>query len=343
MEEENKITEIKSTLKMNSSEEIRNQCIKKPNPGFNLVSLKARQRLNLFKELLSKYEYRDYIRKCKNMYSISSLMNNHYSMSDLYLSERANMPDIINLFKKLDSKINQKKLKLKKIKKNNINDSSVKENMSLSQTNIINNSINRPMKLNYNNFNLSDDNRMTYQKNERKCLRNKTISFNIQKINYFNFSKRTNIKRKSHNNIKFFVNPNMNHSKKTIIDNNIKDNESNNLKKNLNSNNIIFKSIQSDRSPNNISLSPFISKYKIKNIYSEKNKTIINERIKKLQFKYNNEIRNKNIIPFSTKNKNFSITHYGAIIYNNSILRKKGIENFLPNYYNLPLLYGTKK
>ena len=217
----------------------------------------------------------------------------------------------------------------------------MKENNSLSQTNIINNSNNGPIEKYYNNFNLSDDNRMSHQKSERKCLRNKTISYNIQKINCFNFNQRTNIKRNSHN-IKFFINQTLNHSNKTIRDNNIKDNESDYFKKKLNSNNIFFKSIQSDRSPNNISLSPLISKYKIKKINSEKNKTIFNERIKKLQFKYNNEIRNKNIIPFSTKNKNFSITHYGAIIYNNSILRKKGIENFLPNYYNLPLLYNTK-
>ena len=92
-----------------------------------------------------------------------------------------------------------------------------------------------------------------------------------------------------------------------------------------------------------ISLSPSLSKYKIKQFSSEKNKTIKKVKIKKGKFKFNNDIKNKNINinHIQLSNKNFSITHYGAIIDNNSILRKKAIENFLPNYYSLPLLYNN--
>ena len=180
-------------------------------------------------------------------------MNNHYSMSDLYLTERSNMPDIINLFKKLDYKLNPKIIKFKKIKNNKINESSGKEKNALSHTNIMDNNISNNVTVkNNNNLNLSGDNRIIY---ERKNLRNKTINYNIQKIKFFKFNNRSNIKRKSYNgnNINFFINQTINHSKKTIRDNNIKDNVSNNSKEHLNSKNILLKSIQSNSNQNNIS------------------------------------------------------------------------------------------
>ena len=370
MEEENKINAIKLSLKIDSYKEKNNNFYKKKNAGFNLVSLKARQRLNYFKQILSKYDYKDYIRKCKNMYSISSFMNNHYSMSDLYLSERKNMPNIMNLFNKLDSKINPRKIKLKTNSINNKNDFSRKENKSFSQikTNIMDNNIsnNESLKLN-NNLNLSEDNRNIYK---RKNIKNKTINYNIQKFNFFNFNKRINIKRKSYNgiNIKNFMNistknyknithdnnilkhykkiiTNDNNYKKITIDNNIKNNNikilSYNDKKSLNSKNIILKSLQNDRSLNNISSRSLLPKYKIKQYNSKKNNKIIQEILKKPYSHDNNDIKNKNIFkfPLSSRDKDISFTHYGAIIYNNSIFRNKRIENFLSNYYKLPLIY----
>ena len=370
MEEENKINAIKLSLKIDSYKEKNNNFYKKKNAGFNLVSLKARQRLNYFKQILSKYDYKDYIRKCKNMYSISSFMNNHYSMSDLYLSERKNMPNIMNLFNKLDSKINPRKIKLKTNSINNKNDFSRKENKSFSQikTNIMDNNIsnNESLKLN-NNLNLSEDNRNIYK---RKNIKNKTINYNIQKFNFFNFNKRINIKRKSYNgiNIKNFMNistknyknithdnnilkhykkiiTNDNNYKKNTIDNNIKNNNikilSYNNKKSLNSKNIILKSLQNDRSLNNISSRSLLPKYKIKQYNSKKNNKIIQEILKKPYSHDNNDIKNKNIFkfPLSSRDKDISFTHYGAIIYNNSIFRNKRIENFLSNYYKLPLIY----
>ena len=370
MEEENKINEIKLSLKIDSYKEKNNNFYKKKNAGFNLVSLKARQRLNYFKQILSKYDYKDYIRKCKNMYSISSFMNNHYSMSDLYLSERKNMPNIMDLFNKLDSKINPQKIKLKTNSINNKNDFSRKENKSFSQikTNIMDNNIsnNESLKLN-NKLNLSEDNRNIYK---RKNIKNKTINYNIQKFNFFNFNKRINIKRKSYNgiNIKNFMNistnnyknithdnnilkhykkiiTNDNNYKKITIDNNIINNNikilSYNDKKSLNSKNIILKILQNDRSLNNISSRPLLPKYKIKQYNSKKNNKIIQEILKKPYSHDNNDIKNKNIFkfPLSSRDKDISFTHYGAIIYNNSIFRNIRIENFLSNYYKLPLIY----
>ena len=370
MEEENKINEIKLSLKIDSYKEKNNNFYKKKNAGFNLVSLKARQRLNYFKQILSKYDYKDYIRKCKNMYSISSFMNNHYSMSDLYLSERKNMPNIMNLFNKLDSKINPQKIKLKTNRINNKNNFSRKENKSFSQikTNIMDNNIsnNESLKLN-NKLNLSEDNRNIYK---RKNIKNKTINYNIQKFNFFNFNKRINIKRKSYNgiNIKNFMNistnnyknithdnnilkhykkiiTNDNNYKKITIDNNIINNNikilSYNDKKSLNSKNIILKILQNDRSLNNISSRPLLPKYKIKQYNSKKNNKIIQEILKKPYSHDNNDIKNKNIFkfPLSSRDKDISFTHYGAIIYNNSIFRNIRIENFLSNYYKLPLIY----
>ncbi len=372
MNEDNKINSnhIIKIPKFKITHDIREVRLEKKNPGFNLVSLKARHRLNIFKQLLSKDEYKEYIRKCKNMYSISSFMNNHYSMSDLYLSERKNMPNIMNLFNKLDSKINPQKIKLKTNSINNKNDFSRKENKSFSKikTNIMDNNIsnNESLKLN-NNLNLSEDNRNIYK---RKNIKNKTINYNIQKFNFFNFNKRINIKRKSYNgiNIKNFMNIssnnyknithdnnilkhykkiiiNDNNYKKITIDNNIINNNikilSYNNKKSLNSKNIILKSLQNGRSLNNISSRPLLPKYKIKQYNSKKNNNIIKEILKKPYSHDNNDIKNKNIFkfPLSSRDKDISFTHYGAIIYNNSIFRNKRIENFLSNYYKLPLIY----
>ena len=76
------------------------------NPNFNLASLKARLRLNEFKKKLSELEYNNYFRKCKNIYSISSSMNNKMSISDLYHHEKNNSNKIINTFKQIDNDFN---------------------------------------------------------------------------------------------------------------------------------------------------------------------------------------------------------------------------------------------
>ena len=345
MIEENKINEksiIKGTSKNNIPQEIKQNFLKKKNPGFNLVSLKARQRLNLFKKILSKYEYKDYIRKCKNMYSISSVMNNNYSISELYLSEKKNMPDILSIYNKIDTKLNPKKIKFKKINKSIIS-SSIKDNMSLSHINIFENNYpnNETIKYYDKNFNLSENNF------QRKNLRNKTINYNIKKLNFFTF--RHDLKRKS------FIEDKANKKSIQKIYYKISNTKRNNLsdqilsnsnKKSLNSvnNNILFKSIQSERSPTNLSFSPLLPKFKIQKAINKKNNNINKIKLKKITFNDNKEINNNLKIrqyPLSTKNKDFSITHYGAIIYKNSILRKKGIENFLPQYYNLPMIYSN--
>ena len=92
---------------------------------------------------------------------------------------------------------------------------------------------------------------------------------------------------------------------------------------------------------NNITPRPLLTKYKIQQYNSKKNNNIIKEILKKPYSHDNNDIKNKNIFkfPLSSRDKDISFTHYGAIIYNNSIFRNKRIENFLSNYYKLPLIY----
>ena len=344
MIEENKVNEkstIKSISKNKFPQEFKQNFLKKKNPGFNLVSLKARQRLNLFKKILSKYEYKDYIRKCKNMYSISSVMNNNYSISELYLSERTNMPDIINLYNKIDSKLNPKTIRFKKINKSIINNNSIRDNTSLSHTNIFenNNPNNETIKYDNNNFSLNENNF------QRRNIRNKTINYNIKKINFFTF--RPNLKRKS-----FIENASNKKLGQKIYykivnmkEKNYSDKKINNSNKKSSINeNTLFKSIQSERNPNNISFSPLLPKFKIQRPNNKKSNNINKIKLKKISFNDNKEVNNGFKIkqyPLSTKNKDFSITHYGAIIYKNSILRNKGIENFLPQYYNLPMIYSN--
>lgn len=332
MNEENKTNisnSVKTFSKINIPQGIQQSFIKQKNSGFNLVSLKARHRLNLFKQILSKYEYKDYIRKCKNMYSISSYMNNHYSMSDLYHSERANIPDIISLFNKIDSKLNPKIMKLKKIKKSIIIDSKRgKDNISMPVTNILENNKYNKIAVKFNKSCSFDENNRNIEFN-RKNIRNKTINYKIKKLHIMPL--RSNIKMKT-----FHINDNlMNETTFQLT--------KNNNEKSINSvkNNMLLNS--SERTPKNISFSPLLPKFKIKLKNNKiKGKNMMN--MNRNNYKDMNEIKNTiklTQIPLSTRSNYFSITHYGAIIYKNSILRKKGIENFLPNYYNLPFIYSN--
>ena len=353
MNEENKINErytIKTIYKYNKYKrpnELKEVHLKKKSPGFNLVSLKARHRLNIFKQILSKYEYKDYIRKCKNMYSISSLMNNQYSMSDLYLSERSNMPDIINLYNKIDSKLGLKKIKFGKIKKiKNIN--SNKNKLSLSGTNIFGNySTKNEMSKDFSQINKRESFSES-KKNfffQRKYKRIKTICYNVKKVDLF--SLRDKIRRNSLNDRSMNIKTTYK-LQKLLSENNIKNkilsyNDENSLKDNKNKNDNSSKKIHSYNGPNNMAFSPLLPKFKIRDKNNTKNKSY-NKII--LKEKPNNDLNAIKSIklkkfPLSNKNRCYSITHFGAIIYNNSIFRNKGIERFLPQYDNLPLLYNN--
>ena len=92
---------------------------------------------------------------------------------------------------------------------------------------------------------------------------------------------------------------------------------------------------------NNKVFRAFFPKYKISETKKNKKINIIAKKIKKTNdadFKTMISVKTANF-PLSNKYKGYSITHFGAIKYNNSIFRNKGIENYLPEYYNLPILY----
>ena len=342
MNEDKKINEknsLKTTSKNFIQKEFQKSILKLKNPGFNMVSLKARQRLNLFKQILSQYEYKDYIRKCKNMYSVSSAMNNHYSLKDLYLSERKKIPELVNLFNKIDAKLYPKKIFYKKVKKKETNDSFslsasafFKKNNSLKETS---NKVDNMQSLNENKIILS------YR---RKSLKNKTIDFNRKSSDILIY--RDNIKRKSLNigHIKNIINDILPTPQNIKEENEDKDNNTKLIKDNNNKNissllekknNSSLKSIKSENI-NNISFSPLLPKFRIKR-YNKKNYFDKTKKKKKSPNKYK-DIKLK-YCPLFDKNDYISIIHYGGIKYNNSIFRNKGIDNFLPNYYSLPLLY----
>ena len=329
MDEENETNEkneIKTISKINKPYEIKEVSLEKKNPGFNLVSLKARNRLNLFKKVLTKYEYKDYIRKCKNMYSISSLMNNHYSMSDLYNTEKANIPDIIYLFNKIDDKLESKKVKFKIFKKNNIKN--IQDNTSLYNNNENNNFNNELIKL-HNNDNISKI--KNNQESKEFLSKNNLIYFSSNKNNQNNSCEfpKNNIMNKTTSQIQ----KNKNENKRKNYNNSVK----------LKNHNISMINIRSYGNPENTVYNNILLNVK------SKNKGINEKNIKKIIDKkyFNDSHKNKspNLKLFSMPNRNgsYSITHFGGIIYNNSLYRNKSIENFLPNYCNLPLLYNKKK
>lgn len=347
MNEDNKINSnhIIKIPKFKITHDIREVRLEKKNPGFNLVSLKARHRLNIFKQLLSKDEYKEYIRKCKNMYSVSSLMNSHCSLSDLYLSERSNIPEIRNLFNKIDANFDNKKITLNNNRNNlylnlkldikNLKDLKKKKTMTLSGTNLLdnkNNTIKNELNTRIKGECLSE----SKNKNDRI---NTTISYNdkfAKKLAFLAFKRKKNeISRtilKKNKSIQNSLNDN--NIKKNILDNN--DTNNNNIS--------LIKNNDNDKDNyigrNNLLLNSLLPKYKI-NDTKKHEKININEKIEKskeTEFSTNSMIRIEKL-PLSNKKKGYSITHFGAIKYNNSIFRNKGIANYLPQYYNLPLLY----
>ena len=81
--EENKINSRQITpknFKKNIKETVEIS-LGRPNPAFNLISIKARYRYHQIKNSFSKYDYKAYMRRCKNMYSISSKMSSDRNIS----------------------------------------------------------------------------------------------------------------------------------------------------------------------------------------------------------------------------------------------------------------------
>ena len=133
--EENKINSspISPKKSRKNNKEIIEVEIGRPNPAFNLISIKARYRFHQIKKNFSKNDYKNYMRKCKNMYSISSKMSSEMKMSEIYESEKQNINDILNIYHELYDKISSKRIRLTRVKKEK--PILLKEKLSLSAIN----------------------------------------------------------------------------------------------------------------------------------------------------------------------------------------------------------------
>lgn len=336
MDEENKVCNKSNKISKNIDNNIETKEIRleKMSPGFNLVSLKARHRLNKLEKIFSKSEYKDYIRKCKNMYSISSVMNNKYSISDLYVREKYDINDIVSIYNIIDSKLDSQKIKVTRMKKNNIKSGSMDK--SLSCTNFYRNKSNfekfkSNSKLNKRNNNngISKNNNSSNNIIE-EC---KNVSFNNNKNMNHTFYDASN--NKSISNGVYLNNP-MNKTSYEVKDNknkilnyknqiSIKSNKNKEFSKTSYAS--FFSSSKNDKSAN-------VDKNENENKIKRRKLNKTNSAIYRLQPKQ---------FPLSCKNRGFTITQFGAIIYNHSMFRNKNIVNLLPKYYNLPLLYNNIK
>ena len=336
-EENNKSNKISKNIDNNiETKEIRFQ---KMSPGFNLVSLKARHRLNELEKIFSKSEYKDYIRKCKNMYSISSVMNNKYSISDLYVREKYDINDIVSLYNIIDSKLDSQKIKLTKMKKNIIKKGSIDKSLSCSN-----------FYRNKSNFEKFKSNYIINKRNNNNCiLRTNNSSNNINEesknISFNNNNKNMNHTFYDANNNKsifngVYINNPMN---KTSYE--VKDNKN----KILNYKNNLFIKLNKNKEFNKTVYASFFSNSKndkSSNVDKNENENENKIKIKKRKlYKANSAIYRlqPKQFPLSCKNSGFTITQFGAIIYNQSMFRNKNIVNLLPKYYNLPLLYNNIK
>ena len=117
--EENKNNSRQITAKKSkkNNKEIVEISLGRPNPAFNLVSIKARYRFHQIKNNFSKYDYKAYMRKCKNMYSISSKMSSEVDMEGIYNEEKKNINGILDIYYRIDDKISSKRIRLTKVKK----------------------------------------------------------------------------------------------------------------------------------------------------------------------------------------------------------------------------------
>ena len=334
MEEENKNENKIFSKKKKTPEniEIKEIRLEKMSPGFNLVSLKARHRLNELKNIFSRSEYKEYIRKCKNMYSISSIMNKKYSISDLYLREKYDINDIVSVFNKIDSKLDFKKIKVARVKKDKINKDIKQKSKTAINFFIKNNSNLEKFKFNNNLINF-------YRNKEE----NKSLSFNNNnKMNYTSYDVKNNFSNIINDEIAI-----NNKMSKTNYENRNNKSKIANYKNQyslIKLKNNYFGDINKIKDFNNNDYPNIFSRNKNakdNNIYKSENKNYI--KLSKLNRNnsdfsgiYNMESKQ---MPFSCKNNCFNITKFGAIIYNCSMLRNKSIVNFIPNYYNLPIMY----
>jgi hypothetical protein len=320
--EENKINSdeiIPKKIKKEKKETVEMR-LDQPNPAFNLISLKARYRLQQIKQNFSKGDYNAYIRRCKNMYSISSKMSSEMSISDIYNEEKKNFNDIAAMFQKIYNKVSSKRIKFTKLKRDN-NKIKLFKQKSLSQVNFYKNN---------SDLNFYKDEFKKYKiiKHKNKSQTD-VMKFTAPKLKVHNFNKKNFPKSPSTNFKGDFSN---------LLINNKMNNTNSNLAKEEN------KKIHVIENDNiNMNNKSFNFSYKVKkNIINRNLDKIDNNKSKKVAEFYGIYNSESKQLPLSGKSTGLSITNFGAIIYNNSFFRNKKISNFIHNYQSLPLIYNSK-
>ena len=320
--EENKINSdeiIPKKIKKEKKETVEMR-LDQPNPAFNLISLKARYRLQQIKQNFSKGDYNAYIRRCKNMYSISSKMSSEMSISDIYNEEKKNFNDIAAMFQKIYNKVSSKRIKFTKLKRDN-NKIKLFKQKSLSQVNFYKNN---------SDLNFYKDEFKKYKiiKHKNKSQTD-VMKFTAPKLKVHNFNKKNFPKSPSTNFKGDFSN---------LLINNKMNNTNSNLAKEEN------KKIHVIENDNiNMNNKSFNFSYKAKkNIINRNLDKIDNNKSKKVAEFYGIYNSESKQLPLSGKSTGLSITNFGAIIYNNSFFRNKKISNFIHNYQSLPLIYNSK-
>lgn len=320
--EENKINSdeiIPKKIKKEKKETVEMR-LDQPNPAFNLISLKARYRLQQIKQNFSKGDYNAYIRRCKNMYSISSKMSSEMSISDIYNEEKKNFNDIAAMFQKIYNQVSSKRIKFTKLKRDN-NKIKLFKQKSLSQVNFYKNN---------SDLNFYKDEFKKYKiiKHKNKSQTD-VMKFTAPKLKVHNFNKKNFPKSPSTNFKGDFSN---------LLINNKMNNTNSNLAKEEN------KKIHVIENDNiNMNNKSFNFSYKVKkNIMNRNLDKIDNNKSKKVAEFYGIYNSESKQLPLSGKSTGLSITNFGAIIYNNSFFRNKKISNFIHNYQSLPLIYNSK-
>ena len=320
--EENKINSdeiIPKKIKKEKKETVEMR-LDQPNPAFNLISLKARYRLQQIKQNFSKGDYNAYIRRCKNMYSISSKMSSEMSISDIYNEEKKNFNDIAAMFQKIYNQVSSKRIKFTKLKRDN-NKIKLFKQKFLSQVNFYRNN---------SDLNFYKDEFKKYKiiKHKNKSQTD-VMKFTAPKLKVHNFNKKNFPKSPSTNFKGDFSN---------LLINNKMNNTNSNLAKEEN------KKIHVIENDNiNMNNKSFNFSYKVKkNIINRNLDKIDNNKSKKVAEFYGIYNSESKQLPLSGKSTGLSITNFGAIIYNNSFFRNKKISNFIHNYQSLPLIYNSK-
>jgi hypothetical protein len=261
-------------------------------------------------------------------------MSKKFSMNDLYHNEKNNINDIVSVYNKIDSKLDSQKIKVINIKKNKIN--KIFNNKSLSAINFYKNKI---------GLESSKSNNQVFGSPNKGFVNN-----SMNQMNDYENSK-------TNNNNKVFssFNDYQNNCNNLLINQKSKAIYSNKSKNNLLLNYKSQLSFRRKNSTNNL--------YKIKNkgitnssspptFYNLKHsKVLINKRKKsnsKDESYKNNDY--EGVIFMQTKqhpksciNNCFTITQFGGLIHQNSLLRSKHIVDFVPNNYELPLIYKNFK